>query len=87
MIGRAAMGNPWIFSSKATPETIIERMEGLSIHLEIISKFCDPDKILPKIRNQAGRYFKGIPGGSAIRRKIYESESFDELFDFTCSFQ
>ena len=43
-------------------------MEGLKRHLEIISKFSDPDKILPKIKNQAGRE----PGNFAVDQRFVE---------------
>ncbi len=79
MIGRAALGNPWVFTPEGIPSTLTKRMAGLKRHLEIIQEFNNPDKILPKIRNQAGRYFKGIAGGSSIRRQIYEAKSLDEI--------
>ena len=81
MIGRASFGNPWVFTPEGTPNSLVKRMEGLKRHLEIISKFSNPDKILPKIKNQAGRYFKGIHGGAAIRRQIYDAKSFDEILN------
>jgi nifR3 family TIM-barrel protein len=83
MIGRAAFGNPWVFTPEGTPNSLAKRMEGLRYHLEIIQKFNNPDKILPKIRNQAGRYFKRIAGGSAIRKQIYDAKSFDEILRLT----
>jgi tRNA-dihydrouridine synthase B len=79
MIGRASLGNPWVFTPEGIPSTLAKRMAGLIRHLEFIQEFDNPDKILPKIRNQAGRYFKGIAGGSSIRRQIYEAKSFDEI--------
>jgi tRNA-dihydrouridine synthase len=54
-------------------------MAGLRRHLEIIQEFSNPDRTLPKIRNQAGRYFKGIVGGSSIRGQIYQARSFNEI--------
>ena len=83
MIGRASFGNPWVFTPEGTPDSLAKRMEGLKRHLEIIQKFNNPDKILPKIRNQAGRYFKRIAGGSAIRKQIYDAKSFDEILRLT----
>ncbi|MEN8232561.1 MAG: tRNA dihydrouridine synthase DusB [Thermodesulfobacteriota bacterium] len=79
MIGRAALGNPWVFTPEGIPTSLVKRMAGLRRHLEIIQKFSNPDKTLPKIRNQAGRYFKGIAGGSAIRGQIYQARSFNEI--------
>ena len=85
MVGRAALGNPWVFTSDGTPNTLAKRMTGMRRHLEIIQRFNNPDRILPKIRNQAGRYFKGIAGGSSIRRQIYDARSFEEILQLALS--
>jgi nifR3 family TIM-barrel protein len=85
MIGRAALGNPWVFSPEGIPTSIAKRMAGLKRHLELIQKYSNTDKILPKIKNQAGRYFKGIAGGSAIRMQIYQAGSFDGILKLTQS--
>lgn len=79
MIGRAALGNPWVFTPEGIPTSLVKRMAGLRRHLEIIQEFSNPDRTLPKIRNQAGRYFKGIAGGSSIRGQIYQARSFNEI--------
>ena len=86
MIGRGALGNPWVFSEDGTPKTLAKRMIGLTDHLYLIQKYSRPDKILAKIKNHAGRYFKGIAGGSAIRRKIYDASCFEELLEISRSF-
>ena len=85
MIGRAALGNPWVFSPEGIPTSLAKRMTGLKRHLELIQEFSNTDKILPKIKNQAGRYFKGIAGGSTIRMQIYQAGSFDEIQKLTQS--
>jgi tRNA-dihydrouridine synthase len=85
MIGRGALGNPWVFTPGGTPETLAERMEGLRHHLQLIRKLSDPDKILAKTKNHAGRYFKGITGGSSIRRQIYAAPTFADLLALTQS--
>jgi tRNA-dihydrouridine synthase B len=61
------------------------RMAGLQRHLELIEKYSDTDKNLGRMKNHAGRYFKGIPGGSAIRGKIYAAKSFNEIMAITVS--
>ena len=85
MIGRAALGNPWVFTPEGIPTSLVKRMAGLRRHLDIIRKFSNPNKILPKIRNQAGRYFKGIAGGSSIRGQIYQARSFNEILELAQS--
>ncbi|MBW2502278.1 MAG: tRNA dihydrouridine synthase DusB [Deltaproteobacteria bacterium] len=80
MIGRGAMGNPWIFSPADTPGSLSERCQGLLQHLELIRLYySEPDRMLARIKNHAGRYFKGITGGSAFRRRIYAAPTFDAL--------
>jgi len=85
MIGRGALGNPWVFSESGTPATLAKRMEGLSDHLHLIQKYSNPDTFLARIKNHAGRYFKGITGGSAIRRQIYGAPNFAELLELAQS--
>lgn len=80
MIGRAAIGTPWIFSADAPDDPPLSfRLQALSRHLELLAALAPATKILPRIKNQAGRYFKGLPGGSEIRKNIYATESFARL--------
>jgi len=85
MIGRSALGNPWVFDPAGTPATLAGRMEGLAQHLQLIRMYSDPDKILARTKNHAGRYFKSITGGSSIRRQIYAASSFQALMELTQS--
>jgi nifR3 family TIM-barrel protein len=86
MIGRSALGNPWVFSRTGLPSTLTERMAGLAEHLYLLQEYSTPEAILARIKNHAGRYFKGIPGGSSIRRKIYAATSFAALLELTQSY-
>ena len=79
MIGRAALGAPWIFQPQSASPTLATRIAALSRHLELIPQFMDSKRCLGRTKNHAGRYFKGIPGGSIIRQKIYAATSFQEL--------
>jgi tRNA-dihydrouridine synthase B len=81
MIGRGALGNPWIFTPGSTPITLAARMQGLRQHLKLIRKYSVPEKILPRIKNHAGRYFKGIRGGSGLRQQIYSAPTFAALLE------
>ncbi|MGW8287456.1 MAG: tRNA dihydrouridine synthase DusB [Desulfobulbales bacterium] len=86
MIGRSALGNPWVFSKNGLPATLTERMAGLAEHLYLLQEYSTPEVILARIKNHAGRYFKGIPGGSSIRRKIYAATSFAALLELIQSY-
>ena len=78
MIGRAALGNPWVFSSGQTPD-LATILVGALRHMELISSHSHPEKMLGSIKNHLGRYFKGLPGSSHLRREIYSSPSFADL--------
>jgi len=76
MIGRAALGAPWIFSAEAPENPSLDyRQTALKRHLALIAKH-QPDTPPSQIKNHAGRYFKGFPGGAEIRRQIFNQTSF-----------
>ena len=86
MIGRAALGAPWIFSAAApeNPDPAF-RLTALRRHLSLIAKH-QPDTSPSQIKNHAGRYFKGVPGGAEIRRQIFSQTSFAAVEEFISSF-
>lgn len=86
MIGRAALGNPWVFCEATSPATLAERLSGLADHLLLIREYSDPEPMLARIKNHAGRYFKGIAGGSAVRRQVYAAPDFGALLELVQSF-
>lgn len=79
MVGRAALGNPWIFQPGGRPRSMAGRTAGLKRHLELLNAHFPVDTILARIKNHAGRYFKGIAGGAVIRRRIYNTRTFADL--------
>lgn len=81
MIGRAALGNPWVFQPEGRPSSIPGRLTALKRHLELIATYLPNKGHLPAVKNIAGRYLKGVPGGSAMRQKIYNVPSFEELLE------
>ncbi len=86
MIGRAALGAPWIFSP-AAPEnpSLAFRLKALNRHLALIAQH-QPDTPPSQIKNHAGRYFKGVVGGSEIRRQIFSQTSYAGLRELIDSF-
>ncbi len=79
MIGRASLGRPWIFHADSPPATSRLRLATLHRHLQLISRYTRQGWALGKIRNHAGRYFKGMPHGASIRSRIYQVKTFSEL--------
>ena len=76
MIGRAAIGNPWIFSGK-TPEDE-ERAEAAKHHLlRMIDGYGDYGLVLA--RKHLLKYFNGVRGAANLRGKIANTTSLDFL--------
>ncbi len=79
MIGRGAMGNPWAFSPEGRPENGEEITRTALEHAELMKRFLPVERMLGSLKNQLGKYFKGLPGSSSMRKAVYEQQSFDDL--------
>ena len=79
MVGRGALGNPWVFSPAGRPENQYQILAGALRHLELMKQFLPVEKMLGSVKNQVGRYFKGIHGSSKMRAAVYACTSFTEL--------
>lgn len=79
MIGRGALGNPFVFRPEDRPENLAAILSTLVRHLDLIERFCQPELVLARTKNQAGRYFKGLSGSSDIRKKIFDAANFIDL--------
>jgi tRNA-dihydrouridine synthase B len=80
MIGRGALGNPWVFQKSGRPEDMASLMLGVNRHLELIEQYLSPaDHLLGPIKNHIGRYFKLLPGSSYLRKLVYGSQTYAEL--------
>ncbi len=75
MIGRGALGNPWIFSGKTTSVTLAEISEAALLHLDLLEQFLPAEKLLGYVKNHMCRYFKGLHGSSILRREIFAADS------------
>lgn len=85
MIGRAAIGYPWIFreirhfmdmGEPAAPPTVSERVAVCRQHLAGALKWNGPLKGLYEMRGRYARYLKGLPGiGSYVQRLVRLAEA------------
>lgn len=87
MIGRAAQGNPWIFSQLCAKSegrewqrpSKEEVAQMILRHARMLNE-CKGDWIGPReMRKHAAWYTKGYPGASALRGRLSEICSVDEL--------
>ena len=80
LIGRAAIGNPWVFSESGRPSSLTPVVAVVRSHLKLIDRHFDqPNRCLGSIKNHLGRYFKGFPGSAKARKEIYQQADFTSL--------
>ncbi len=87
MIGRGALGNPWIFQENGRPQNIQDVMLGAKTHLALIEEFLPADKLLGYVKNHMCRYFKGLPGSTVLRKNIFSASdltTIKQLLDSPC---
>jgi tRNA-dihydrouridine synthase B len=90
MVGRAAMGNPWIFREIAAlfageepppPPTPAERLELPLRQLRELSDEVSERFAVLNMRKVFGWFTKGMPGGSGLRQRIFQAPSADAVED------
>lgn len=88
MIGRSAMGNPWIFrdivhflqtGQELPPPTPEERIGRAIRHLELMVESKGEQVAVFEMRKHAAWYTKGIRGAARIREAINKSQSKKEI--------
>lgn len=79
MIGRGALGNPWVFKENGRPTSVQSIMAGALRHLVLIEQYLPSEKNLGYVKNHISRYFKGLPGSSVMRKNIFATTSIKEM--------
>ena len=79
MIGRGALGNPWIFDSNGRPDNGREIVDGALQHLALIEKHLPAERLLGYIKNHMCRYVKGMPGSAALRKAIFAAPDLENV--------
>jgi tRNA-dihydrouridine synthase B len=88
MIGRGALGNPWIFQNTAhflktgelLPEpSIATRMHTAKRHFDLAMKLKGAEVALLQMRKQLAWYMKGLPGAAKRRAEINSCKTAEEV--------
>jgi len=88
MIGRASIGNPWIFKEikhyfktgeLLPPPDIQEKIRLVRKHLDFSMKWKGPRKGVYEMRRHYTNYFRGIPNFKPYRTHLIQSETYEEL--------
>lgn len=88
MIGRAAIGNPWIFSGRNREQVSLrERIALLRRHLELNLDFYGQHGGLVLFRKHAVKYIHGLPGEKVLRVPLLTAQSVQEFDDLLGGFE
>ena len=88
MIGRAAKGNPWIFkeikhylkTGENLPRPSSEEIKDMILkHLELMIKYKGEYTGLHEMRKHVAWYTTGLYDSAKLRKKINETENYDEF--------
>lgn len=71
MVGRGALGNPWLFSPQGRPQFFRDRMPVIERYLELAEQYLPLDKALFKVKNLTSKFVSGITDASSLRHAIY----------------
>ena len=87
MIGRGALGNPWLFSEIAammnqkefTEPTISERLDTCLRHISLIREHKGEYTAAAEIKKHAALYIKGVRSAASLRDRIMKTSSTLEI--------
>ncbi len=90
MIGRGAMGNPWIFEQtlslarggRASGPTCAERLATIEKHIGWMQRvFTDLGALSINLKKYVFAYSRGLSGSAKFRQQILESNDVDEILE------
>lgn len=87
MIGRGAMGNPWLFrdalaavsGGESTPVSLEERVQTALLHARWMVDYKGERLGVMEMRKHIGHYIGGLRGATALRRELNLSKTLQEL--------
>ena len=88
MIGRAALGNPWIFKEIneylekgliISKPSISEKIDMIYKHITYLREIKPEKLVCLEMRNHIGWYLKGMKNSSEIKNKIYQTSSINDI--------
>lgn len=92
MIGRGALGNPWVFQKinayfnecRVIPEpSLAEKMTVMLKHIKQLIEYKGEYTAMREARHHAAYYTKGLRGGAKFRAEMGSLESFEQLQEIT----
>lgn len=95
MIGRGAMGNPWIFSQvqsgingeKVAYPSMEERINMCIEHYKRSLYYHNEDKAVREMRKHIGWYIKGLECNKEIKDKINYEKSSEKVIEILLNYK
>ena len=90
MVGRGALGNPWIFRELTAcwkgeeipaPPTIEEKKAMMIEHFQMMKSLKGEYAAVREMRKHVGWYIKGMPGSAAFRGRVNQINNADQLVE------
>lgn len=91
MVGRATLGNPWIFeqinacinnpNQKIHIPTLEERLDVMLEHIEKMVEYKGEHMAMLQARKLVVGYFKGVRGAAALRNEAGRISTLDDLYE------
>lgn len=87
MIGRGAIGHPWIFQYKdrnqVTPE---EKVQLIRRHVSLMQAYYGEELGMVLFRKHATKYIMGMPNATELRPRLLASKGSDEIIELIMSY-
>lgn len=81
MIGRASIGNPFIFSSLLNLGVKLNKYECIKTHIEILKEYL-PKHVISKIMKiTLCHYIRGYPNNKELKKKIFEIDDYNNMIN------
>jgi len=79
MVGRGALGNPWLFGADDRPDSLAGRMPVIERYLGLARQFLPLAKVLFKVKNQTAKLLAGLNGATRLRQALYACASIEAM--------
>lgn len=79
MVGRGALGSPWVFSEILGKDSNINLLEIIHKHITLLQKHYPDSFIVKHMRKHVLWYLKGIPGINSQKNEIVNTNTLAEM--------
>ncbi len=96
MIGRGILGNPWLIKNTisyldtgtySSNISFSDKLDMILHHLDYLSHLKSEHIATLEIRNHIGWYLKGVPGGTVVKNKIYQTSNIRDIISILNTFK